>query len=84
MLFPASFVLTFLAKREVMAVVLFELVGVAMGTIVDAFSDDKDRNMFPIEIVWWWVLFSPAVLAGSVAGWFAQRMRHKKPLEPMQ
>ena len=81
-LFPASFVLTFLAKRDVLAVVLFVLVGVAIGTIVNAFTDVKDRNLFPFEIVWWWVLFAPAVLLGVVSGWLTQRLRHNKPLEP--
>lgn len=81
-LFPASLLLTVLAKRGFLPVVLFVSVGVAIGTVVDVFSDVRDRNLFPFEILWWWVLFAPAVFLGAVAGWIAQRMRHSKPLEP--
>jgi hypothetical protein len=81
-LFPASFALAFLARRDFLSIVFFVFVGVTVGTIIDAFSDVTDRNLFPFEIAWWCVLFTPAVLLGAIGGWLTHRMRYHKPLDP--
>jgi hypothetical protein len=42
--------------------------GVAFGTTFDALVDPVDRNLFPLEILWWWVVGALPVAMGIVLG----------------
>jgi len=78
-LFPVTLALAAFSERESWFIALFVLVGIGIGVIVDAFSDKVDRNLFPIEIIWWSVLFAPAVIAGTMLGWLIRKNRRNKP-----
>jgi hypothetical protein len=80
-LLPISFALSLLARRGPFLVGLFLLAGICMGTIVDAFLDVISRNLFPFEIAWWLVLFSPSIILGAVGAWLVQRARHNQSPE---
>lgn len=83
-LFPVTLALAAFSERESWFVALFVLVGIGIGVMIDAFSDKVDRNLFPIEIMWWSVLLAPAIIAGTTLGWWMRKNRRNKPSERTQ
>jgi hypothetical protein len=50
------------------------LVGVVVGTMIDVVLDTKvDRNLFPFEIILYSAMVTPAIVAGSLFGWFLKK-----------
>jgi hypothetical protein len=54
----------------------FFVVGTAIGVLRDALTDTKvDRNLFPIEIVFWCAVFAMATGFGKELGaWWKKKM----------
>ena len=49
---------------------LFVLIGVIVGIMVDVVLDTKvDRNIFPIEIIFWCIFLAPALVVTSTLIW---------------
>ena len=57
--------------------ILFFLIGVAIGVVIDATNDKTmERNIYPIEAVFWCIIFGPAVAMGRE--WGERRRRVEK------
>jgi hypothetical protein len=72
---PITFALASLSERHPLLVAPSALFGVALGVWIDVALDARDRNMFPIEVVFNCVWFSPGILAGSILGWWFGKHR---------
>ena len=47
------------------------IAGVALGVLLDVAIDSQERNLFPLEIFWWWALLGPGSALGALlAGTF--------------
>ncbi len=58
---------------------LFFLLGVAVGVVIDAFSDKTmERNVFPLEFLLWCVFFIPAIAAGKSLGGSLRKNRQSR------
>jgi hypothetical protein len=58
-------------KGSWIAVPLLVLLGVVFGIMIDVVLDTKvDRNIFPVEIVFWCVFLAPVMIVSSALGWF--------------
>jgi hypothetical protein len=56
----------------------FFVVGTAIGVLVDALTDRKnDRNLFPIEMVFWSAFFAMAMGFGKELGEWWRKKRQK-------
>jgi hypothetical protein len=68
---PITFVLVVRSvKGSLIIVPLLVLIGVIVGIMVDVVLDTKvDRNIFPIEIIFWCIFLAPALLVTSALGW---------------
>ena len=51
--------------------------GVAFGVGLNAFTDGKDHNLFPFEMIIWAGMVTPGSLLGSTAGSLIYWMRKK-------
>jgi hypothetical protein len=50
---------------------LLVFIGVVCGIMLDVVLDTKtDRNLFPLEIVFWTVFVTPILVTSSALGWF--------------
>jgi hypothetical protein len=70
---PLAFLGARLSCVSAFVVGMFFLAGIACGVVIDAFTDTKDRNLFPLEIVWWWAVS----LIPSALGIAAARIRRR-------
>jgi hypothetical protein len=70
-----------LSERGSKISIPFFVVGTAIGVLRDALTDTKnDRNLFPIEIVFWSALFAVAMAFGKEIGaWWMKKAN--KPVE---
>ena len=68
MLLPISLALVATAQGKVWLIPLFVAVGISIGVIADVSLDENDRNIFPIEIVFWSAFLAPGVLVGAAVG----------------
>ena len=61
---------------------LLVFIGVVSGLMIDVVLDTKtDRNLFPLEIVFWSVFVTPILVASSALGKFLKnRISLKDPL----
>ena len=68
---PITFVLIVRSgKGSLIIVPLFVLIGVIVGIMVDVVLDTKvDRNIFPIEIIFWCIFLAPALVVTSALSW---------------
>jgi hypothetical protein len=58
----------------------FFVIGTAIGVLRDALMDTKyDRNLFPIEIVFWCALFAVAIAFGKEIGVWLKKKTLKNP-----
>jgi hypothetical protein len=68
-------------KKPYILVLIFMLIGVSAGGVVDVALDDESRNLFPLEIAYLCLIFSPGVFAGLVAAWLLDKAVHNKSLK---
>jgi hypothetical protein len=55
------------------------LLGIFIGLVIDlALHPNPDRNLFPLEVVFMSVFLAPAVVTGSVIGWFVKRWAERR------
>jgi hypothetical protein len=71
---PITFVLVVCSgKGSLISVPLFVLIGVIVGIMVDVVLDTKvDRNIFPIEIIFWCIFLAPALVVTSTLTWLLE------------
>jgi hypothetical protein len=77
-LVPLTSVLSARSERYPWAIAQLILVGIVVGTMIDVVLDTKeDRNLFPLEIVLDCATVTPAIVAGSLLGWFLKNRTSK-------
>jgi len=76
-LFPVTLVLAALSEKESWVIAFFVVVGVGIGVMIDAATDQASRNLFPFEFLFLCVLLAPAVIAGTTLGWLIRKYRGK-------
>jgi hypothetical protein len=64
---PLSWILAIRFGSGVLVFVLF-LSGMAAAIVIDALLDFGHRNLFPFEVLWWWIVVGPACGLGAIAG----------------
>jgi hypothetical protein len=64
-IFPITWFLVSKWRSGFVVLVMF-IAGVATGVLVDVALDSGERNLFPIEVIWWWVLLGPACALGAI------------------
>lgn len=52
-------------------------VGVAFGVSIDALMSSSERNLFPFEIVWWWIVGALPTVMGLVLGRQLGKDKHR-------
>lgn len=58
-----------LMPRVPLVVFPFAILGIAMGVVFDALTDtQRDRNLFPIEMLIWTGFAMPGIVVGSILG----------------
>jgi hypothetical protein len=61
------------SERNSWVIVPLIFMGVVVGTMIDVVRDTKDRNIFPIEIILYSAVVTPAIVAGSLFGWLLKK-----------
>jgi|SRR5687768_42654 len=74
----ATFASARLKSRHWLAAILM-LGGIAVGVLVDVVVDfvlfARDRNLFPFEVVYWWLLGALPIAFGMIVGQLLTRRR---------
>jgi hypothetical protein len=68
---------------QVREVIIFLYIGIAVGIVIDSTIDlyffHRDRNLFPFEILYIWIIAALPVIVGSVLGcWFGLHVNRTK------
>jgi hypothetical protein len=82
LMFPIALLLSILAGNLRYETVLFLLAGVSLGLAGDMFMDGVERNLFPLEFVFWYLLLSPSIIVGTALGWLFERVLRGDTVEP--
>jgi hypothetical protein len=82
LMFPIALVLSILAGNHLYETVLFLLAGVSLGLAADMFMDGMERNLFPLEFVFWYLLLSPSIIVGTALGRLFERAFDRRVAEP--
>jgi hypothetical protein len=76
---PIGMAAGFVSRAPIFVVGLVIVGGIAVAVTVDALSDSVDRNLFPLEILWLWVLAALPSFIGVIIGrLFSRRMNGEK------
>ena len=75
---PISLLLSLLDRGNEFFVGLFILAGISIGVLIDVAMDGTERNLFPLEIMFWYVLIGPTVLLGSGIAWLIGKLKHNQ------
>jgi hypothetical protein len=74
LIFPIAWLAVSRFGRGLVVFIAF-IVGVALGVLTDVALDPNERNLFPIEVIWWWALLGPGCAVGAIVG--SALRRHK-------
>lgn len=71
---PIVAVVSVLSRRQIRWTVASVLLGVSGGVLIDALPDSQ-RNLFPLEILFWSVYLAPALALGAGGAFVIRRRR---------
>jgi hypothetical protein len=72
---PVTILLSTVCRQSLVLNGSFLYIGLATGVLIDVVVDTQPRNMFPLEMVAWFVFAAPSVLLGS---WLAHMIRRRR------
>ena len=81
-MFVVTFICAGLMPRIPLIIWPMAVFGIGFGVVLNAFTDGKDHNLFPFEVIIWTGIVTPGSLLGSTAGsviyWIRKKTAHNR------